>query len=79
MTSTPEKLEDLLARVPPKMKRNGKRKSSIPPALRRRLVELLKDALAPVVPYSGDIETMRKAAEESTRDKIQEALKLLGE
>lgn len=77
-----EKVEDLLVRIKPRNKlrvRNGKRKAALPPALRRRLVELLKDALAPVVPYSGDIETMRKAAEESTRDKIQEALKLLGE
>lgn len=77
-----ETVDELITRTKPRIKkvsRNGKRKAAIPPALRRRLVELLNGALSPVIPYSGDIETMRKAAEESTRDKIQEALKLLGE
>lgn len=77
-----EKIEDLLVRIKPRNKlraRNGKRKNSIPPALRRRLLKLLNDALAPAVPYSGDIETMRKVAEDATRANINEAIKLLGE
>lgn len=77
-----EKVEDLLVRIKPRNKlraRNGKRKNSIPPALRRRLLKLLNDALAPVVPYSGDIEAMRKVAEDATRANINEAIKLLGE
>lgn len=77
-----EKVEDLLVRIKPRKKplaRNGKRKNSIPPALRRRLIELLKEASAPVVAYSEDIEAMRKAAAKVTRAKLQEAIELLEE
>lgn len=51
-----ETVEDLLVRIKPRNKlrtRNSKRKNSLPPALRRRLLKLLNDALAPAVPYSG--------------------------
>lgn len=77
-----ETVDDLITRTKPRIKsasRNGKRKNSLPPALRRRLLKLLNDALAPVVPYSGDIEAMRKVAEDATRANINEAIKVLGE
>jgi len=69
-------MDDLLRITKPKTKSKST-KSALPPALRRRLSELLHAALEPLVQYSDDPDVMRKQADEIRRQKITEALAII--
>lgn len=69
-------MDDLLRITKPRTN-TARQKNALPPALRRRLSELLRTALEPLVQYSDDPDAMRKQADEIRRQKIVEALAII--